>query len=174
MKTHRVARVSEVIREVAAETILFEIQDPRVKGVTVTRAEVSGDLQHAKVYVSVMGSKKDQDLCMHGLQHSAGFIQRKLGARMKTRFTPTITFVRDDGVKNSLEIARLIQEAYRMPTASDEEAGGENADSLAPDEQAQADSESARNANERSASSPTALDDADGEKKNVAGAEPDK
>ena len=52
MKTHRLARVAEVIREVASETILFELRDPRVKGVTVTRAEVSGDLQHAKVYVS--------------------------------------------------------------------------------------------------------------------------
>jgi ribosome-binding factor A len=51
MKQHRVARVSEVIREVASETILFELRDPRVKNVTVTRAEVAGDLQHAKVYV---------------------------------------------------------------------------------------------------------------------------
>ncbi len=68
MKTHRVARISEAIREVASETILFELQDPRVKGVTVTRAEVSGDLQHAKVYVSVMGSDKEQQLTMHGLR----------------------------------------------------------------------------------------------------------
>ncbi|MGE3809719.1 MAG: 30S ribosome-binding factor RbfA, partial [Gemmataceae bacterium] len=75
MKTHRLARVAEVVREVASETILFEIRDPRVKGVTVTRAEVSGDLQHAKVYVSVMGSKKEQDLCLHGLEHAKGFIQ---------------------------------------------------------------------------------------------------
>ena len=56
MKTHRLARVAEVIREVASETILFELRDPRVKGVTVTRAEVSADLQHAKVFVSIMGT----------------------------------------------------------------------------------------------------------------------
>ena len=56
MKAHRLERVAEVVREVASETILFELRDPRVKGVTVTRAEVSGDLQHSKVYVSVMGS----------------------------------------------------------------------------------------------------------------------
>ena len=71
MKAHRAARVAEVIREVASETILFELQDPRVKNVTVTRAEVSGDLQHAKVFVSIMGSPKEQDLCMHGLRNSA-------------------------------------------------------------------------------------------------------
>src|ERR1051325_1704946 len=99
MKTHRLARVSEVIREVASETILFGLQDPRVKNVTVTRAEVSADLQHAKVHVSVMGTDKEQDLCMHGLNHAAGYVQSKLAGRLKTRFTPTIKFVKDEGVK---------------------------------------------------------------------------
>ena len=77
MKANRLARVAEVVRECASETILFELSDPRVKGVTVTRAEVSGDLQHAKVYVSIMGSAKEQSLCLHGLRHAAGFIQAR-------------------------------------------------------------------------------------------------
>jgi ribosome-binding factor A len=111
MKAHRQARVSEVIREVASETILFELQDPRIKGVTVTRAEVSGDLQHAKVYVSLMGTEKEQQLCMHGLRHSAGYIQARLAARLKTRFTPVLHFVLDEGVKKSIEVSRLINEA---------------------------------------------------------------
>ena len=110
MKSHRLARVSEVIREVAAEAILFEIRDPRVKGVTVTRAEVSADLQHAKVYVSVMGSEKDQKLCLHGLEAAAGFVQSKLAKRLTTRYVPHVTFVLDQGVKKSIEIARVIAE----------------------------------------------------------------
>jgi len=122
MKAHRLARVSEVIREVASETILFNMQDPRIKNVTVTRAEVSGDLQHAKVFVSVMGTPKEQDLCLHGLKHAAGFIQAKLAARLQTRFTPVIRFVLDQGVKNSIEVARLIQEALAQ-TAPEVEAG---------------------------------------------------
>jgi ribosome-binding factor A len=115
MKAHRLARVSEVIREVASETILFELQDPRVKNVTVTRAEVAADLQHAKVFVSVMGTRSEQDLCMHGLKHAAGFVQSKLGRRLKTRFTPLINFVLDEGVKKSIEITRLINEALGTP-----------------------------------------------------------
>lgn len=111
MKPHRLARVSEVIREVASETILFELRDPRVKGVTVTRAEVSGDLQHAKVYVSIMGTPKEEELCLHGLRHATGFIQSRLAARLQTRFTPVIQFVVDKGVKQSIEITRLINEA---------------------------------------------------------------
>src|SRR5205823_12174393 len=97
MKAHRTARIAEVIREVASETILFELQDPRVKGVTVTRAEVSADLQHAKIHVSIMGSEKEQNLCLHGLRHAAGFVQSKLGSRLKTRFTPVVQFVLDQG-----------------------------------------------------------------------------
>jgi ribosome-binding factor A len=111
MKAHRIARVSEAIREVASETILFELRDPRVKNVTVTRAEVSGDLQHAKVYVSVMGTPSEQKLCMHGLRHASGYLQSKLAKRLETRFTPVVQFVLDEGVKKSIEVSRLINEA---------------------------------------------------------------
>ena len=103
--------MAEAIREVASETILFELQDPRIKNVTVTRAEVSGDLQHAKVYVSVMGTEKEQDLCMHGL--STGRL-RAVEARRpacKTRFTPDRHVRPDEGVKKSIEMTRLINEA---------------------------------------------------------------
>jgi ribosome-binding factor A len=111
MKTYRLARVAEAVREVTSETILFELRDPRVKLVTVTRAEVSGDLQHAKVYVSIMGTDKEQQLTLRGLRHAAGFIQSKLARRLQTRFTPALHFVLDQGVKNSIEMTRLINEA---------------------------------------------------------------
>lgn len=124
MKTHRLARVAEVIREVASETILFELRDPRVKGVTVTRAEVSGDLQHAKIYVSIMGDDKEEKLVMHGLRSAAGFIQSKLSNRLQTRFTPQVSFVVDRGVKNSIEVARLINEARAQSAPGPEAADG--------------------------------------------------
>jgi ribosome-binding factor A len=129
MKTHRLERVAEAIREVASQTILFELRDPRVKNVTVTRAEVSGDLQHAKVYVSVMGTPKEQQKTLHGLKHAAGFIQSKLAARLQTRFTPQVQFVLDQGVKKSIEITRLINEALAESAPAD--AGEE-----VPDEEA--------------------------------------
>jgi ribosome-binding factor A len=125
MKTHRLARVAEVVREVSAETILHEVRDPRVKNVTVTRAEVSGDLQHAKVYVSVMGSEREQKICLHALQRAAGFVQSRLGERMRSRFIPTLQFVHDKGVKNSIEVARLISEALGPRSETAEETGQE-------------------------------------------------
>jgi len=127
MKAHRLARIAEVIREVASETILFELRDPRVKAVavTVTRAEISADLQHAKVYVSLMGSPQEQQLCLHGLKNAAGFVQSKLARRLETRFTPVVKFVVDEGVKKSIEMTRLINEALgeSAPGAPAEEAG---------------------------------------------------
>src|SRR5262245_8486723 len=131
MKAHRLARVAEVVREVASETILFELRDPRVKSVTVTRAEVSGDLQHAKVYVSVMGTPAEQKLTMHGLRHAAGFVQSKLASRLQTRFTPVIAFVLDQGVKKSIEMTRLINEARAGPCPPRE--GGDGRDAGAAD-----------------------------------------
>ena len=131
MKAHRPARVAEVIREVASETILFELRDPRVKGVTVTRAEVSGDLQHAKIFVSIMGSPKEQQLCLYGLQSAKGFLQSKLANRLQTRFTPAVQFVLDEGVKKSIEITRLINEALAQ-SAPPVEAG--SADGTAEEE----------------------------------------
>jgi ribosome-binding factor A len=110
MKHHRLARVAEAIREAASEAILFHLRDPRVKFTTVTRAEVSADLQHAKVYVSVMGSDRDRSLTLHGLKSAAGFIQSKVADRMKSRYVPILEFVLDEGVRNSMEVARLLAE----------------------------------------------------------------
>ena len=116
MKTHRTARIAEVIREVASETILFKMSDPRISMVTVLRAEVSGDLQHGKIYVSVMGDEEHQKETLYALNGAAGFVQSQLADRMKTRFLPVLTFVIDQGVKRSLEISKLIQEALTNPS----------------------------------------------------------
>ena len=116
MKTHRVARIAEVIREVASETILFKMSDPRISMVTVLRADVSGDLQHAKIYVSVMGDEEHQKETLYALNGAAGFVQSQLADRMKTRFLPVLTFVLDQGIKKSLEISKLIQEALSYPS----------------------------------------------------------
>ena len=122
MKSHRLARVSEVIREVAASTILFEVRDPRVKNITVTRVETSADLQHAKVYVSVMGSEKEGKLALNGLQNAAGFVQSRLAKRLTTRFIPQILFILDDGIKKSIEIARILHEENARNAPVDEHA----------------------------------------------------
>ena len=127
MKHHRLARVAEAIREAASEAILFHLKDPRVKFTTVTRAEVSADLQHARVYVSVMGSERDRNLTLHGLRSAAGFIQSKVGDRMKSRYVPVLQFVLDEGVRNSQEVARLLAEE-RARTGQEPEVGDQTSE----------------------------------------------
>ena len=68
-----------------------------------------------------MGSSREQNLCMHGLRHSAGFLQAKLAKRLQTRFTPVIEFVLDEGVKKSIEMTRLINEALSQSSPNDQE-----------------------------------------------------
>ena len=139
MKHHRLARVAEAIREAASEAILFELKDPRIKFTTVTRAEVSADLQHAKVYVSVMGSERDRNLTLHGLRSAAGFIQSKLGDRMRTRYVPVIEFILDEGARNAQEVARLLnEEKVRDQKTEDSEQITEDSDDSIADSDAAA------------------------------------
>lgn len=118
MASHRVERIAEAIREVVATAVLFELNDPRVKGVTVLRAEVSGDLRMATVFVSVMGTESQQRLAMSGLRHARGYIQSRVAARLQTRTTPTLTFKVDEGVKKSVEISKLIDQALAEDRAA--------------------------------------------------------
>lgn len=110
MPSHRLERVAEAIRETVASAILFEMADPRVKGVTVVRTEVAGDLRNATVYVSVMGSESRQKQVLGALKHASGFLQSKVAARLQTRFTPVLAFKTDRSVKTSIALSRLIDE----------------------------------------------------------------
>ena len=115
MPSRRVLKAAEAIREVVSLAILTELRDPRIQDVTVTYVEVSDDLRHAKVHVSVMGDEAKQKLTLRGLQNAAGFLQQKVGKRIDTRYTPRLAFLLDQGVKHSIEVARLLRELLPPP-----------------------------------------------------------
>jgi len=110
MTSRRVLKAAEAIREVVGMAILTDLRDPRIQDVTVTYVEVSPDMRNAKVHVSVMGDDKKQQLSMRGLESSVGFLQKKIGNRIETRYVPKIKFVLDQGIKNALEVARILSE----------------------------------------------------------------
>ena len=109
MTSRRNARVAQAIRETVSTAILLELRDPRIQDVTVTRVEPSSDVRTAKIYVSIMGDAKKQQLCLHGLRSARGFLQNKIADRMQTRNTPVLQFVLDEGVKQSIEAAKIIR-----------------------------------------------------------------
>ncbi|GAB4149248.1 MAG: 30S ribosome-binding factor RbfA [Planctomycetaceae bacterium] len=119
MTSRRIAKITQAIREQVSSSILFDLKDPRVNNVTVTRVEVSPDGQQANIYVSIMGDEKQQELCMHGLRSARGFLQAKVAARIQTRYTPILTFKLDPGVKRSIEISQLLREASPKPESVD-------------------------------------------------------
>jgi ribosome-binding factor A len=110
MASRRVLKAAEAIREVVSTAILTELRDPRIQNVTVTYVEVSGDLRSAKIHVSIMGDQKQQELCLHGLKSSAGFLQQRVAQRIDTRYTPRLVFYLDRGVKNSIAISKILQD----------------------------------------------------------------
>lgn len=119
MASRRTEKVAQAIKEQVSTTILFHMRDPRIKNVTVTGVEVSPDIRSAKVSVSVLGDEKEQSLCMHGLESARGFLQKKVADRIQTRYTPILSFKLDQGVKKSIEAARLLREAGISTEAMD-------------------------------------------------------
>lgn len=116
--------------------ILTELRDPRVQDVTVTYVEVSPDMRQAKVHVSVMGDDKKQQLCLHGLESSAGFLQTKVGKRIDTRYTPRLRFELDMGVKKSLAIAQLLNDVLPddLPESANDGSADDGLDQIVPTE----------------------------------------
>jgi ribosome-binding factor A len=132
--SRRVEKAAAAIREVVSMAILADLKDPRVRDVTVTFCEVSPDLRHAKIHVSVMGDETRQQLSLRGLQSAAGYLQAKVAERIDIRYTPKLTFHLDQGVKRSIEVAEILRSVLPKETSPDEEeadSGGE-ADEDAP------------------------------------------
>ena len=110
MSNRRVLKAAQAIREVVSMAILTDLKDPRVSDVTVTFVEVSADMRLAKVHVSVMGDDTKQNLCLRGLQNSAGYLQSKVGKRIDTRYTPKIEFKLDKGMQHAMMVTRILEE----------------------------------------------------------------
>jgi ribosome-binding factor A len=122
MPSRRALKVAEAIREVVSMAILADLSDPRIRDVTVTYVEVSGDLRNAKVHVSVMGDENRQQLSLRGLQSAAGYLQAKCAERLELRYTPKIVFHLDQGVKKSIEISRILADV--LPPEPPSESSG--------------------------------------------------
>jgi len=140
MSGRRLLKAAEAIRGVVSMAILADLKDPRIRDVTVTHVEVSPDMRHAKVHVSVMGDDAQQKLSLRGLQSAAGFLQSKIAEQIDTRYTPRLMFVLDQGVKKSIEMARLLKQVLPPQTeeskSADEETGAETeADDFTDDEE---------------------------------------
>ena len=113
MSYQRIDRISEEVRRELDAIIREELNDPRVDGTfSITRAEVTGDLRFAKVYVSVLEDDK-RDGLMEALKNAKGFIRRSLGKRMIIRYAPELIFVSDKNIEYGVHIAKVLSETIK-------------------------------------------------------------
>ncbi|MGP0128846.1 MAG: 30S ribosome-binding factor RbfA [cyanobacterium endosymbiont of Rhopalodia musculus] len=110
--SRRVSRVSSLIKREVSQMLLHDIKDDRVGTgmVSVTSVDVSGDLQHAKIFVSIYGSEQAQLETMAGLQSSAGYVRRELGQRMRLRRTPEVVFLQDLSLERGDKMVHLLNQ----------------------------------------------------------------
>ncbi len=110
--SRRVARVSALIKREVSQMLLSEIKDDRVGAgmVSITDVDVSGDLQHAKIFVSIYGTEEAKIETMEGLKSSVGYVRKELGHRMRLRRTPSVVFLEDRSLERGDKMLSLLNE----------------------------------------------------------------
>src|SRR5581483_9199953 len=105
---HRQEKLGEQIAIEVSDLLRTRVKDPRVGFASITHVEVSGDLRHAKIFVSVMGDDEDKKNTMEALRHAAGFVRHELAGRLTLRFMPEIAFRLDSSIEHGSHILDLI------------------------------------------------------------------
>jgi ribosome-binding factor A len=119
-KHQRSDRVAEAIREEIAMFLAEGVKDPRVTGlVTVTGVDMTRDLRHAKVFVSVMGTETDRSATLEGLSSVAGFLRSRLARSLSLRVAPEVHFVPDESVARAARIETLLSQIKTAPSTPD-------------------------------------------------------
>ena len=121
MSSYRPDRVKAAIRQEVSNILQRDLKDPRLGFATVTDVDISGDLQHVKIYVSILGEEESRTETMEALESAKGYIRSEIGRRVPLRLTPEITFEYDESIERGARILKLIEEV--QSGRNDEESG---------------------------------------------------
>ena len=128
----RVERVAALVRREVSDLLVNGIRDERVHHgmVSVTTVDVAGDLQHCRIFVSVLGSEEDRQLVLAGLRAATPYVRGGLGRRLKLRRTPEVVFQLDQGLQRGTTVLSLLNQLERqrrdrgeIPAGSEDWAG---------------------------------------------------
>jgi ribosome-binding factor A len=106
----RIARLRELLKQETSAILQRDLRDPRVGFVSVTDVELSPDLRHAKIFVSIMGDAEAKARTMDGLVSAQGFIRTELARRIRLRHMPEVAFRIDESIERGARVARLLRE----------------------------------------------------------------
>ncbi|MBB6449266.1 ribosome-binding factor A [Geomicrobium halophilum] len=113
MSQMRAQRIGEQMKKELSDIFMREVKDPRVEFVTVTGVDVTGDLQEATVYVTVLGEPEEQEDTIKALRKAKGFIRSEIGKRIQVRKTPNIEFEFDESIDYGNRIERLLKDLHK-------------------------------------------------------------
>lgn len=107
---HRQEKLGELFALELSDLLRTRLKDPRVGFASITHVEVSGDLRHAKVFVSVMGTPEEQVATIKTLKHAAGFLRHELASRITLRYMPELAFKLDNSIAEGAHVLELIHQ----------------------------------------------------------------
>jgi ribosome-binding factor A len=112
MSVERSARVNELVKRVLSTLIQREYARTRFGWVTISRVVVSKDLQHARVFFTVLGSEEEEQKAYERLQKDKSHLRFLLGKNIRLRYIPELIFEVDEELKKAMRVDRLIDEAH--------------------------------------------------------------
>jgi len=111
MAKQRAQRVGEEIKKEVSSILLSELKDPGLSNmVSLTDVEVSGDLRHARIFVSIYGSRDDQEEALKILEKAKGFIRTEVGKRIRLRHVPELEFRLDRSLEYGAHIDKMLKD----------------------------------------------------------------
>lgn len=114
MRPYRKEKVASVVRNIVSDAIAHRLQDPRLcSSITVTRVEMTGDLQIARVFLSTPGDERQERKTMTAMRHAAGYIQRLVARELSIRHCPELRFAIDEAAKSARKTMELLEENRR-------------------------------------------------------------
>ncbi len=129
MKRERMGRIDHELQRELARLISTELKDPRLGFTTVTRVEITNDLQKAKVFVSVIGDRHVAKQTMTALESAKGYLRGELGHAVALRHTPELSFIEDRSTEKAIALSKVL--AASGGSLAPERAGRDRADAAA-------------------------------------------
>lgn len=107
----RTDRIAGEIKKAVSDIINNDLKDPRIHGlISVTKVEVSKDLRHAKIFLSIFDSGSEKEEIISTIQKAEGYIRRELGSRIRIRFLPELSFKLDDSIEYGIHISKILRD----------------------------------------------------------------
>jgi ribosome-binding factor A len=111
--------VADLILHEIARIIRTQVKDPRIGFVTFTAADVSPDLQHARVYYTVLGDESAREQTRRGLESATPFVRREIGQQLRIKAVPELRFLYDEALERGLRVREILEDIHHEPEEPD-------------------------------------------------------